>query len=176
MAIKKALYGRQPGCFYFWFYLCPLAVTRDLVFSLISGIFNKVPSFTHFGLKKLLFACGDFIPAQVCAWFDFYFLFCNSECADIFTVTATFHPLYSSICSEFLDMLKSGRKIRFSTVSFLARFCPILFDACFELLNWILLIQLGLLIGIQHYRLPGHSHEFFVLGLWAASNAFVYHY
>ena len=31
MAIKKALYGRQPGCFCFWFSLCPLAVTRDLV-------------------------------------------------------------------------------------------------------------------------------------------------
>ena len=48
MAIKKALYGRQPGCFS----LCPLAVTRDLVLSLVSGIFNKVPSFTHFGLKS----------------------------------------------------------------------------------------------------------------------------
>ena len=39
MAIKKALYGRQPGCFYFWFSLCPLAVTRDLVFSFVSGFF-----------------------------------------------------------------------------------------------------------------------------------------
>ena len=67
MAIKKALYGRQPGCFY----LCPLAVTRDLVFSLVSGIFNKVPSFTHFGLKKLLIAFGDFIAARICARYDF---------------------------------------------------------------------------------------------------------
>ena len=56
MAIKKALYGRQPGCFYFRFSLCPLAITRDLVFSFVSGIFNKVPSFTYFGMKKLLFA------------------------------------------------------------------------------------------------------------------------
>ena len=53
MAIKKALYGRQPGCFYFWFSLCPLAVTRDLVFSLVSGSINKVPSFTYLGMKKL---------------------------------------------------------------------------------------------------------------------------
>ena len=54
MAIKKALYVRQPGCFYFWFSLCPLAVTRDLVFSLASEIFNKVPIVTHFGLKKVV--------------------------------------------------------------------------------------------------------------------------
>ena len=71
MAIKKALYGRQPGCFYFLFSLSPLAVTRDLVFSFVSGIFNKVPSFTYFGLKKLLFAFGDFIPARICARYDF---------------------------------------------------------------------------------------------------------
>ena len=64
MAIKKALYGRQPGCFYFDFLLFPLAITRDLVFSLLSGIINKVPSFTYFGMKKLLFAFGDFIPAR----------------------------------------------------------------------------------------------------------------
>jgi hypothetical protein len=31
MARKKALYGRQPG-FLFYFYLCPLAVTRDFIF------------------------------------------------------------------------------------------------------------------------------------------------
>ena len=71
MAIKKALYGRQPGCFYFWFSLCPLAVRRDLVFSLVSGIFNIVPSFTYFGLKKLLFIFGDFIPSRICARYDF---------------------------------------------------------------------------------------------------------
>ena len=63
MAIKKALYGRQPGC--------PLDVTRDLVFCFVSGIFNKVPSFTYFGLKKLPFAFGDFIPARICARYDF---------------------------------------------------------------------------------------------------------
>ena len=57
-------------------------------------------------------------------------------------------------------MCKSGRKICFAAVSFLDRFCPILFDACFELLTWILLIQLSLLIGIQHYTISGHSHEF----------------
>ena len=69
MAIKKALYGRQPGCFYFLFYLCPLAATRDLVFSLVSGIFNKVPSFTHFGLRKLLF-CITLITCVFCGSFD----------------------------------------------------------------------------------------------------------
>ena len=71
MAIKKALYGRQPGCFYFLFSLCPLAVTRDLAFIFVSGIFNKVPSFTHFGLKKLLIAFGEVIPARICARYDF---------------------------------------------------------------------------------------------------------
>ena len=53
------------------FSLCPLAVTRDLVFSFVSGIFNKVPSFTYFGLKKLLSVFGDFIPARICARYDF---------------------------------------------------------------------------------------------------------
>ena len=71
MAIKKALYGRQPGCFCLRFSLSPLAVTRDLVFSLVSGIFNKVPSFTHFCMKKLLIAFGDIIPARICARYDF---------------------------------------------------------------------------------------------------------
>ena len=65
MAIKKALYGRQPGCFYLRFSLSPLAVPRYFVFSLGSGIFNKVPSFTHFGLKRLLIVFEDFIPAQI---------------------------------------------------------------------------------------------------------------
>ena len=36
------------------FSLCPLAVTRDFVSSLGSGVFNKVPSFTLFGLKSCL--------------------------------------------------------------------------------------------------------------------------
>ena len=71
MVIKKALYGRQPGCFYLWFYLSPFAATRELVCSFVSGIFNKVPSLTYFGLKKLLFAFGNFIPARVCARYDF---------------------------------------------------------------------------------------------------------
>ena len=31
---------------------------RRPLFSLVSGIFNKVPSFTHFGLKRLLFLFG----------------------------------------------------------------------------------------------------------------------
>ena len=39
MAIKKTLYRRQPGCFFFFgFSLCPLAATRDCIFSLLSGI------------------------------------------------------------------------------------------------------------------------------------------
>ena len=71
MAIKKALYGRQPGCFYLIFSLSPIAVPRDFVFSLGSGIFNKVPSFTHFGLEKLFFLFGDFIPARICARYEF---------------------------------------------------------------------------------------------------------
>ena len=37
MAIKKALYGRQPGCFS----LCPLAVTRDCFLSLVPGVLIK---------------------------------------------------------------------------------------------------------------------------------------
>ena len=53
------------------FSLCPVAVIRDFVYSLGSGVFNKVPSFTLFGLKKLLIAFGDFIPAQVSARYDF---------------------------------------------------------------------------------------------------------
>ena len=129
MAIKKALYGRQPGCFNFWFSFC------SLVISLVSGIFNKVPSFTHFCLKKLLFPFGDFIPARIYAWFDFSLLLCNSQWSTIFTVSATFHRLYAWIVSEFLDILKLGRKMRFTTAIFLDRFCPILFDAFFELLN-----------------------------------------
>ena len=144
MAIKKALYGRQPGCFYFWFSLCPPAVTRDLGFSLVSEIINKVLSFTYFGMKKLLYAFRDFIPARICARYNFPFLTCNSEWANIFIVTAAFHPLYAWIFSKFLDMVKTGIKMRFSAASFLDRFCPILFDACFELLTWLFLIQLSL--------------------------------
>ena len=41
------------------------------MFSLVSGMFNKVPSFTHFGLKKLRIALGDFIPTRICARYDF---------------------------------------------------------------------------------------------------------
>ena len=54
MAIKKALCGRQPGYFVCDFSLCPLAVTRDFVSSLGSGIFNKVPSFTLLVWKSCL--------------------------------------------------------------------------------------------------------------------------
>jgi hypothetical protein len=32
---------------------CPLAVTRDFIFCFATRVFNKVPSFTHFGLLKL---------------------------------------------------------------------------------------------------------------------------
>ena len=73
--------------FLFGFSLCPLAVTRDYFLSLVSGIFNKVPSFTHFVSKKLLFLFGDFIPHEDCARFDFSLLLCNSDLAEILTVT-----------------------------------------------------------------------------------------
>jgi hypothetical protein len=33
--------------------LCHIAVTRDFVFGFVTGVFNKVPNFTHFGLLKL---------------------------------------------------------------------------------------------------------------------------
>ena len=51
MAIKKRFTGGNPVVLLFDF-LCPLAVTRDLVFSFVYGIFNNVPSFTYFCLKK----------------------------------------------------------------------------------------------------------------------------
>ena len=69
MAIKKALYGRQPGLFLvfgfplhsclqksfsFSFSFCALAVAREFSLSLLTGIFNKVPSFTHFGCFKVV--------------------------------------------------------------------------------------------------------------------------
>jgi hypothetical protein len=47
MAIKKALYWRQPSFFfYFWFSI-------DFIFLVL--VFNKVPSFTHLDLKDVLF-------------------------------------------------------------------------------------------------------------------------
>ena len=39
--VVKALYGRQPGCFYFRFSLCPLAVTIDLFLVLFLEFFIK---------------------------------------------------------------------------------------------------------------------------------------
>jgi hypothetical protein len=71
MTLKKALYGRQPDCFCFDF-LCPLAVTRDFSFCFTSGIFNKVSSFTHFGLKKLPKYLEQEIPARVCSLYKFF--------------------------------------------------------------------------------------------------------
>ena len=53
MAIKKALYGRQPGCFAFAFYFLALSVAREFLFCLFSEVFNKVPSFTHLDVLKL---------------------------------------------------------------------------------------------------------------------------
>jgi hypothetical protein len=44
--------------------LCPLAVTRDLIFCFATGVFNKVSSFTHFGLLKLPKTYGAEIPVQ----------------------------------------------------------------------------------------------------------------
>jgi hypothetical protein len=43
--------------------LCPLAVTREFAFGFATGVFNKVPSFTHFGLLKLPKIYGAEIPA-----------------------------------------------------------------------------------------------------------------
>ena len=71
MAIKKALYGRQPGCFYFWFSFCPLAVTRECFLRLVSEIFNKVPSFTYFGCKSCYFYSEILFLHEVYARFDF---------------------------------------------------------------------------------------------------------
>jgi hypothetical protein len=44
--------------------LCPLAVTRDFVFDFSTGVFNKVPSFTHFGLLMLPKTYGAEIPVR----------------------------------------------------------------------------------------------------------------
>jgi hypothetical protein len=44
--------------------LCPLAVTRDFIFCFATGVFNKVPSFTHFGLLKLPKTYRAEIPAR----------------------------------------------------------------------------------------------------------------
>ena len=55
--------------------------------------------------------------------------------------------------------------MRFAAAIFLDRFYPILFDAFFELLSLIFLINLSLWGSIQHYTLSGHLiwiyvHEF----------------
>jgi hypothetical protein len=52
MAIKKAFYGRRSGCFCFDF-LCVSFCNKRLYFCFATGVFNKVPNFTHFGLLKL---------------------------------------------------------------------------------------------------------------------------
>jgi hypothetical protein len=44
--------------------LYPLAVTRDFIFCFATGVINKVPSFTHFGLLKLPKNYGAEISAQ----------------------------------------------------------------------------------------------------------------
>jgi hypothetical protein len=44
--------------------LCPIAVTIDFVFGFATRVFNKVPSFTDFGLLKLPKTYGAEIPAQ----------------------------------------------------------------------------------------------------------------
>jgi hypothetical protein len=44
--------------------LCPLAVTREFVFCFTTRVFNKVPSFTHFGLLKLPKIYGAEIPVR----------------------------------------------------------------------------------------------------------------
>jgi hypothetical protein len=44
--------------------LCPFDVTRDFIFGFATGVFNKVPSFTHFGLLKLPKIYGAEIPVR----------------------------------------------------------------------------------------------------------------
>jgi hypothetical protein len=44
--------------------LFPLAVTRDFIFYFATGVFKKVPIFTHFGLLKLPKTYGAEIHAQ----------------------------------------------------------------------------------------------------------------
>jgi hypothetical protein len=44
--------------------LCPTTITREFIFCFATGVFNKVPSFTHFGLLKLPKTYGAEIPAQ----------------------------------------------------------------------------------------------------------------
>jgi hypothetical protein len=44
--------------------LCPIAITRDFIFCFDTRVFNKVPSFTHYGLLKLPKTYGAEIPAQ----------------------------------------------------------------------------------------------------------------
>ena len=53
MAIKKALCGKQPGLFSFGFYFCTLAGEREFCFGFLSGVFNKVQSWTHLDVLKL---------------------------------------------------------------------------------------------------------------------------
>ena len=50
--------------------------------------------------------------------------------------------------------------MRFAASVFLHRLCLILFDAVFELLTWIFLIQLSLWVGIKHNTLTGNSCKF----------------
>ena len=54
MAIKKALAGRQPKLFYFDSSIESLLQQESLLLVSLSGIFNKVPSFTHFGCFKVV--------------------------------------------------------------------------------------------------------------------------
>ena len=65
MAIKKALYGRQPDVFVLFmfsfvllllqlvFLLCPCC-SKIVCFSLFSVVSNKVPSFTHLRCFKVV--------------------------------------------------------------------------------------------------------------------------
>ena len=58
--------------FYFGFYFCALAVPRAFSLSLLSGIFNKVPSFTHFGCFKVVIhmrSCRFLHAAVYCSIF-----------------------------------------------------------------------------------------------------------
>jgi hypothetical protein len=44
--------------------LCPLVVIRYFVFGFVTGFFNKLPCFTHFGLLKLPKIYGAEIPVR----------------------------------------------------------------------------------------------------------------
>ena len=73
MTIKKALCGRQPGYFCFWFFLCPLAVSREFLFGFVSVIFEIKCQVLPVGFKVAILLFGISVPAGVCSPYDFSF-------------------------------------------------------------------------------------------------------